>query len=59
MLLRLDWACDLNIAFCVTAPATSFVLNEEKRLKCNRDLLHEITLSLGPAEELCVDTVQH
>jgi hypothetical protein len=41
------------------APATSFVLNEEKRLKCNRDLLRKITLSLGPAEELCVVTVQH
>jgi hypothetical protein len=57
MSLRLCTAYDLDIVFCV-APATSFILNEEKRLKCNRGLLHEIALSIGPTEGLCADTVQ-
>jgi hypothetical protein len=36
------------------AAAMSCLLNEEKRLKCNRDLLYEITRSSGPAEELFI-----
>ena len=59
MLLRLDSACDLNIVFCVTLPQRRLFLTKRNRLKCNGDLMYEITLSLGPADELCVDTVQH